>query len=386
MPQPAPLPTEHKKKKVHEAGEEGTEDETQRETRRAQELLATVKGRVLTSATPERQVLLPFSFSVVQELSLRETRYKILFAAGGPLEQVVRKTAVFGEQALSDAEVEEMISRLQNSCRLADRLGDSVTEFMTGNSVPHPSIVAGFLEQDLTSQFDPSKYRPGSPLSLATAVNDNDSVDQNPRNYITKVRLSQIALLRSLPTLDLVFLANLVSISGQAYQSLYRHRVDSDPSFWDRVTAFQETLLRQGASVTLWALFGAKAAPIATAPATSNDGHAAATSDIDALHPEKAQPLEKFIEDAVRGTLLELRAWEMGTWPRATRLRSDGTEESSENTEWGLLPGLQMTVWGVLRKRLGANLSEDDGIGSRMDKLLLGAIKRPVKAIDATTS
>jgi len=182
--------------------------------------------------------------------------------------------------------------------------------------------------------------------------------------------------------LDLVFLANLVSLTGLAYQSLHRAQVASDPDFWDRATAFQETVLRQGASVTLWGMFGAAASATAA-------GEGGTTPDPEARPPAGTRPLKRFVEGAVRGTLREIQAWELG-WPHASLSdfqqengrADDGLDdegEASDSSQEGLLPGLQMTVWGVIRERFGrAGLGEDIGVGTRIDSIVLDVVRRSV--------
>lgn len=327
-----------------------------------------------------------------------------------------------------------LISRLTIACRLADRLGDCVADVMRNWTVPHAMIGTGFTEDNMdlhlhagivTKYYQQVRARDVDASSQTGGPEGPDSIqDSNtsfarpsimPEEYSRNngtwditiaVRRAQIELLRELPDLDLVFLAHLVSLVGFAYQVLQQVRMDSDPDFWDRSTAFQETVLRQGASVVLWGTFGPQPAGSAdgavaaarlgwlsggwpsAGPASSTPGSASTPGSGSAAVAKGS--LKDFVESMVYGTIRELREWEMGGWARSQpnpHPDSEGLNNGSDHMDTSrsgdgyLPPGLRMTIWGVMRERLCRRGWDDDAnVGDWADSVVSHVVKGLGKA------
>ncbi|KAK3693932.1 hypothetical protein B0T22DRAFT_56201 [Podospora appendiculata] len=285
-------------------------------------LLVSPLGTALSSVGPEREVLAPHTFAVVQELEMRARRIDVLFQDNKPLRLAIDAARPF--KALPAGEVEQLIQGLKRACRLADRLGDCVAEVML------------LAESEM----------------VQSAGNDDDApcLTADPRSTMRKAHLAQLAFLHALPALDLAYLAHLAALGGMAYANAYPDHM-ADPAAWEHLVAIKEVLLRQG-TMALWAWFQ----PAAAAPGSLAAGVVGAilggsnSSSSSIRAPEKTTALTRFLDLATAGVMDEIRVWDMGGGGQEDDDDDDdddddGSEDEVDNQGGQTLPpGLHMTL------------------------------------------
>lgn len=351
-------------------------------------------GCVIKSGTPDRGALLPLSFSVLKELNMREARLDVLLAADGHMETALQESGLFfpGSRPTDD-EMNVLMARLRRACRITDRLADCTAAVMVEYGFPGPMFPG---DEDGDDDEDTGGSGSGSdddqdsgalpapvPLSTRTYERPLPSTLIHPNRRHNRfgiaraVRFAQGDLLRALPLEDLVFLAILTSIAGLGFRRLHHGTAYTDPEFFERATAFQETVLRQGATVTFWGKFAgvrvptqaelealrlAAIASMNPATATAGPNQAAlppTTDDTPGGQTPQMTAMRAYVDQKTNDALRELRWWEHGAGANNMGANSDGDEDDEDEAP----AGLQMTVWRTIRKRSGWN-SDHAGRGA----------------------
>ncbi|KAK1764666.1 hypothetical protein QBC33DRAFT_192556 [Phialemonium atrogriseum] len=374
-------------------------------------------GCVIKSGTPDRGALLPLSFSVLKELNMREARLDVLLVADGHMETALQESGLFfPDRRPTDDEMNVLMARLRRACRITDRLADCTAAVMVEYGFPGPMFPGAEDGDD-----DENTGGTGSDDGLDDSPDDQDSgalpapVPLSTRTYerplpstlihpnrrhnrfgiARAVRFAQGDLLRALPLEDLVFLAILTSIAGLGYRRLHHATAYTDPEFFERATAFQETVLRQGATVTFWGKFAGVRVPTqaelealslaaiaSMSPATTTAGPNQAallpptTDDAPGGQTPQMTAMRAYVDQKTNDALRELRWWEHGAGANNNMGANNNEDEDDEDEAPA---GLQMTVWRTIRKRSGWS---SDNAGRRAHDLA----RRIVRGLPATVN
>jgi hypothetical protein len=188
-----------------------------------------------------------------------------------------------------------------------------------------------------------------------------------------------------------VFLGALAGVAGFAYQNQLDSggRADSDPDFWDHVLAFQELVLRYGAAVALWGVFGGLVSDAAKERnMMGSQGSPVEEADLGAAGIVTgftgSRPLKRFVDRAAGELVLEMRAWELGLLVHHSS-ENDGRDDQhaadadleGEPTDEGagLLPGLHMTMWRAIGHKMGWR---PESIGREIDRFVVDVVTRTI--------
>lgn len=331
-------------------------------------------GTVLTSSAPRRTVTRPYSYAAVKELETREQRIRDLFGWTQP-SNVQRAaglvSAADGHDGNPSWETVRQMSSLARACRVADLIGDCVARVVAragwvdgynahlaaaDHSSRCPcnswgSALVGFPAEEVVDGVVGGRGH--QPLPPAPA-----DVDIVMMKLARAVREAQLALVHGLSQWDLAYLSWLTEVAGASYsQSVPKDMALSDPEHLEKRTAFQECVLRRGASVSMWAF----CAEDLTRAQDEAGARAACRRQVD---------------DAVRLVLGELFLWETGhgadrvpldeafpsvvdpalaplvdAFDRAVDGGRDAGDDGGERSILALQPGLQMTTVRNLSKK-----------------------------------
>ncbi|KAK4460795.1 hypothetical protein QBC42DRAFT_331507 [Cladorrhinum samala] len=269
-------------------------------------------GSVISSRGPERHLLKPYSLAVVGELELRNKRIDSLLNPHArfplqpppPLIQAMSQIPTF--VSLSHDKQSALLELYKTACRLADQISD----------------MAVTIELAELSRETPT---------------DPDVLEKR----IHRARLNYI---KTLNPLQLALLGSLASLCGMAYAREHT-MMNSDPSFIERMTAYEETVLRQG-SMALWGFLH----PVGMGDELS----AADTKERSVSKPPNARSkVTGFVARKVDEVLKEIERYESGL-----ELRPENIEEAADEVP-GVLDGLLQTVNGAVRE-LGQNQTAED--------------------------
>ena len=339
------------------------------------QLYGETDGTVLTSHSPKRTVARPYTYAVVRELEVRESRIQELF--GHDVSNLER----CGIDDEMTAESRHQLDSLQRACRVADLVGDTVARIVAR---------AGWVDGYNAHLADAHYYVAGKCRCNAwvSTVADSlifdglagkhghvlDSMPLQPgeqdkgiamAKLAQTIRELQIALIQRLSQWDLIYLSLLTRIAGAEYsRSVPEGMSLSDPQHLDKVTAFQECALRRGASFSLWSI----RSPRLELPLAWHDDRAV-----------EWFAAKKLGDDAVRDVVWELHLWEQGAadvrinkdfWTvedpalaalmqafdseiKAGRMGRDGSDDGSDEdtTMPAMQAGLQMTTVRSLSKK-----------------------------------
>ncbi|RYP63133.1 hypothetical protein DL771_009427 [Monosporascus sp. 5C6A] len=190
-------------------------------------------GNILSSLEPERFVLCPETFDFVHELECRERHIDRLFRTTSVLDIASPPFL----RALTASQQDRLAPLLRRALYHCDCMADLASN---PPCEPIPEVSYAMIEHGAwarpAEELDPENPRDGDPFA-------------NPR-----ARPHQMAYIRSLPAHDVAFLYYLITALGVSYNSTRRHYVESDPSAWERITVFEESVLRHG-TWFLWAYF-----------------------------------------------------------------------------------------------------------------------------------
>ncbi|KAK4106606.1 hypothetical protein N658DRAFT_520120 [Parathielavia hyrcaniae] len=196
-------------------------------------------GTLLSSSPPppaqpssmDREVLDPWSFAVAKELESRERRISAIFSprsasprGGETLLDGLRQLPPY--QHLRPDQTERLVEGLKDACRVADRIADCAA------SVRLPD-----------QHTPPPKKTGGGP---------GGRDDDEKRWAVShKVHLARQEFVRSLSPIRLAFLTLLRRLAGAQYTLRQQQEVwePYSETFWERVTALEETFLRHGTAV-----------------------------------------------------------------------------------------------------------------------------------------
>ncbi|KAB5581089.1 hypothetical protein GE09DRAFT_1279885 [Coniochaeta sp. 2T2.1] len=301
-------------------------------------------GTLLTSATPKRTVAEPYTFAVAQELEVRESRIQALFGPSGSLTDIVTQLhhSYSSSSYSSDADVLPQIltqlASVQRACRISDIIGDTVAHIVakadwidgynahlydSHHAEAHNACRCNAWVSCLTGLEPPVGVGGGVTASSmhmlqtwltvlpSEIVRRSLPASQDVKNMrilISKlthrVRAAQLDLVRRLSAFDMVSLVKLAEVAGVEYTlRLGDDRHESDPEHVEKRTAFQESVFRRGASLSLWAIGG-------------RGRECVKVEDVFTYEiPRDIPPrmlCERQAEDAVRSIHAELAMWELG--------------------------------------------------------------------------
>ncbi|KAK0703623.1 hypothetical protein B0T26DRAFT_757152 [Lasiosphaeria miniovina] len=214
-------------------------------------LLLSPRGTTISTASPERRILPPHTFAVIQELDKRSRYIDAMAAVGGPL----LKELCAHARPLDDDEIvwQRLVGAMRHGCLLADRLADCVVDLTEG------------LEND---EEETMNVDPGSETKAEGSTSNNlrdglpagtaKTADAAAAPTTRDVHLGQLRLILSLSIADLCCLYMASFMSGSAYSRAYISVWD--PACWEREFSFREAFLRRG-SVVLWSILPRKRSP-----------------------------------------------------------------------------------------------------------------------------
>lgn len=257
---------------------------------------------MLTSDSPRRTVARPYSYAVVRELEIREKRNYDLF---GYTPSNMRRAGI---EDIISPETRQRMNSLERACRVADLLGDSVARIVARadwvdgynahltdghySSIPcrcpcnsWGSAPMGSLPEDVVGVRS---------LHLLPLLRTSP-VDTVMTKLAFTVRAAQVAVIQGLSQWDLGYLSWLTEIAGAWYTcSVPKH--PSDPDHLEKRTAFQECVLRRGASLSMWAF------------CAEDEDWVRQLDDVSGTR----STCKRQVEDAVKVVLWELFLWETG--------------------------------------------------------------------------
>lgn len=296
-------------------------------------LLHPPMGSILSSWSPAREALQPFSFDVLAELELRARRIDELFLPDGLMFQVIQSMPSF--DTLPPHELDKIIAGFKRGCAIVDRLADCAADSM-----------------------------------MRARQKRRRTMDRHA--VLQDARKAQIAFIETpgiLSTLDHAWLLHLVSCAGMAYANA-RPEVQGDPDPWVKPFAFKETVMRQG-SMALWALLGA-----------ATDAEAQRGKPTPSTGTQRA--FAAFLDWSMQNVTVETNVWESGGWmrsparnptrnPAADEGAAGDAEEQDEDEEAGMLPSLHSTMLTSFAEKTGYDMRRTV---SEADFLVLSAIRR----------
>ncbi|KAK2069660.1 hypothetical protein P8C59_004217 [Phyllachora maydis] len=290
-------------------------------------------SHILSSWSPAREALQPFSFDVLAELELRARRIDELFLPDGLMFQVIQSMPSF--DTLPPHELDKIIAGFKRGCAIVDRLADCAADSM-----------------------------------MRARQKRRRTMDRHA--VLQDARKAQIAFIETpgiLSTLDHAWLLHLVSCAGMAYANA-RPEVQGDPDPWVKPFAFKETVMRQG-SMALWALLGA-----------ATDAEAQRGKPTPSTGTQRA--FAAFLDWSMQNVTVETNVWESGGWmrsparnptrnPAADEGAAGDAEEQDEDEEAGMLPSLHSTMLTSFAEKTGYDMRRTV---SEADFLVLSAIRR----------
>ncbi|RYP85965.1 hypothetical protein DL769_000828 [Monosporascus sp. CRB-8-3] len=190
-------------------------------------------GNILSSLEPERFVLRPETFDFVRELECREQHIDRLFRTTSFLDIASPPFL----RALTSPQQDRLLPLLRRALYHCDCMADLASN---PPCKPIPEVSYSMIEHGTwarpAEEVNPENPRDGDPFA-------------NPQ-----ARPHQMAYIHSLPAHDVAFLYYLITALGVSYNNTRRDYVESDPSAWERITVFEESVLRHG-TWFLWAYF-----------------------------------------------------------------------------------------------------------------------------------
>lgn len=156
---------------------------------------------------------------------------------------------------------------------------------------PRASLLPSPTNRDTPSSLSPSQVR------------ERENKDVVMAKLAYAVRAAQTALVRRLSAPDMLWLATLCEAAGAGYSAATAEPMrESDPEHAEKRTAFQESVLRRGGSLSLWAVVGG-----GTAMECKGGGGRFAWGE-----DSNRVLCDEMAQDAVRAVHWELFLWEMG--------------------------------------------------------------------------
>jgi hypothetical protein len=272
----------------------------------------------------------PYSYAVVRELEVREARIKrLLDDDSSSFSTSVTELLDWARRNSLSAEGPRLTPRdlrenLKRACRLADLVGDCVARIVAradwidgynahledahycprnhcrcncwvSNLTNFPrdgGAVSRRHHLDIMPGMPPEEESPASDTRPPCTVREKMNRDKVMNKLAHVVRTAQSSLISRLPAQDQISLAMLSELAGGAYYlSTPKGMHESDPEHIEKRVAFQECVLRRGASLSIWAL------------------------GLDSRAAGMPCPLPSFksqVDDGIRAVLWELFLWEMG--------------------------------------------------------------------------
>lgn len=234
--------------------------------------------RILSSHGTERHIVPVQSFRGASELELRGEHVDAILGSN-----FMGMWAPPGPQPLTACQRRLLTRGLRRALHLCDRLADTAAHCSVDSAGPH---------HGLTSRPPRPRHQVGAPAP-------------------SEVRGAQIAYIRSLALEDLSWLYCMVEVAGGGFVRTRKYEAE-DPVVWEKITVFEEAVLRHG-SWLLWA------------------------------HIAGGEAMKDMVGDVISAGLQELKEWETG-------------KEAS-------LPGLRMSLLDAARGLVG---DQDDAPATRL--------------------
>ncbi|KAK4170138.1 hypothetical protein QBC43DRAFT_305455 [Cladorrhinum sp. PSN259] len=305
-------------------------------------------GSLLSSHNKDRHVLTPYSFPVIHELELREKRIDALFNAQPrmPLELPPPLVQAMSNIPIFVALPREKQTLLLEMHKAASRTADQIADLAVTIKLPE-------LRKEVPS--DP---------------------------YVTERRIHRARqeYVRSLSPLQLVLLGSLACLCGIAY--LREHpQLNSDPGYIERITAFKETVLRQG-SFALWGFLHPSEVQVRGLFDDGGTGQQQTQqSRRSPSHPPRARSeLAGAVARKVDGILKEMEAYEAGL-NESTFSSNEGILEQEGDEEghvFVVLDGLLQMVNGTM-SRLDVDDAQSSGVqdlvSTPWERIILQALR-----------
>ncbi|KAK3330436.1 hypothetical protein B0H66DRAFT_62045 [Apodospora peruviana] len=293
--------------------------------------LLPLTGTVLSTYTYEREVMEPYSFSLLRELDMRRHRVDLLFKDGGAIMRAItndmnNKLSMLWRLELDKAAI--LVQKLKGACMLVDRLSDCVAD------VQHLDMISAAANPNNNNDENTETDDPDTARALREKRN----------NKITrKSQWAQRRFLQSLAPIELAYLHALELHVGHAYIFESGGKIfDNDEA--TSVTAVQEVFLRQGSlALQAWFLAG----------------------DVAAKHQQRKSLTRHFIM-TLEAMMEELRRYENG---QALAVGSEDVDD--EGGHAGVLPGLQQIIVSEFVRKVG---STTDRAWIKMNRMILADI------------
>ncbi|ORY60194.1 uncharacterized protein BCR38DRAFT_412381 [Pseudomassariella vexata] len=253
-------------------------------------------GNVLSSSGPERRIIAANTFPCIAELEQRERRIEFILRS-----DFIEVSGPPGIGTLTVRQQERLVSLLRRALYHCDRIADIAA------NVPQAEMPEQYY--DLISC---SVWEVGT--GLPTTLRNFD-----PFTNI-RAREPQIEYIKSLSLEDLVGLFYTFSVAGMGFLRARQYDT-SDPEVFEKITVFEESLLRHG-TWFLWSLqnngkggIGVDTTNITTATTT--------TAGKDGKESANYMVMQEIAGHMLSAGLVELRDWETGknrNGPRGLRM------------------------------------------------------------------
>ncbi|KAI0125981.1 hypothetical protein BJ170DRAFT_633330 [Xylariales sp. AK1849] len=184
-------------------------------------------GNVLSSYGPERRILTAVTFHSVLELELREARIDSILQSG-----FIDTAGPPGLDPLTPRKQERFVELLMKALYHCDRIADIAA------NIPKAGIPGEYYDLVSLGIWDHSASLPGQLRSFDPFAN-------------SRARTPQIEYLKALSLEDLSAIYIMISVAGAGWVRA-KNYVTEDPNVWERLTVFEECILRHGS----WFLWG----------------------------------------------------------------------------------------------------------------------------------
>ncbi|KAK4230740.1 hypothetical protein QBC38DRAFT_22279 [Podospora fimiseda] len=288
-------------------------------------------GSLFSSHGPERQILSPYSFDMLREIELRQTRIDALLnvhpqmplSVPPPLIQAMSQIPSFA--ALPIHKQTLLVEMYKSALQAVDQIADQAV---------------------LVKSPEMSREIPTDPYVIERSVH----------------RARQ-AWIRGLTPLQFSLVSSLACLCGMAYMREHP-QLNSDPGFMERVTAFKETVLRQGSFAVWGFLHPSDIKKLLLQQQQQPEGQIIRRSP--SQPPRARGNLAVMVARRMDDVLKEMEVYESGLNENNVPVDDNGDNAAGEGGEQGavfaVLDGLLQTVNGMAwRLVLDGGDGEEDG-------------------------
>ncbi|KAK0718925.1 hypothetical protein B0T21DRAFT_425120, partial [Apiosordaria backusii] len=277
--------------------------------RHSQSCPPTPLGSLLSSHSPQRSPLPPWSFRVAAELELRHARIETMLDpfACPPTPLISAMARVSSFAALPQPQFLHLVDLFKHACYLADHISDLA-------------------------------------LLVKIPVMARDTPPADPYMIQKAIHRTRQAFIKGLDPLELALLTHLAALGGMAYADEMGELLESDPEGLERVVAFKETVFREG-SLALWGFLHAEG---------GGDGEKGVVGPPSLPERARGSGIGRYVAGRVEGVLRDLWAYEAGLKEADEEVDGGdgrgGGEEDDDEDGFVVLHGLHQTVMGAFPK------------------------------------